>query len=245
MTDLEIVCLSSSRYCHLLPVFAYFWNNAGGTRCKMKVISDTPLVEPRLPGNFTFTPVESEAVAGAWSTRLIKAIDRGVITRRHALIMLDDYFISGRMDLSAIRRVFDVAISNNHIGRIGLTPLHQHDPRKRVWLSTNEIAMFQIGASATFQLSTQASIWQVGFLRSCLVEGETIWQFELAGTKRLQSRRVNGVDPPLILEVDHPLIEYVNAVGGLTQGTGYIERSRLPDWMLSAVSVRGIEEPHA
>lgn len=114
-----------------------------------------------------------------WSERLLRCLRK--IETPYVLCMQDDYFISDVVDSALVERIVQIAKSEDwscvRIMETGGCSGYQPAP-------VHPELFWKVHPRANYRLHTQAALWKreslVGYLRS----GETIWQFERAGSVR-------------------------------------------------------------
>jgi hypothetical protein len=111
-----------------------------------------------------------------WSTLILRALD--AVATPWILFTLEDFFLRGPTDSARISRLFETA-QRHQLNMLRLIP--RPGPTTRL-AGNDEFGMIAVGAP--FRVSTQAAFWRVDTLRSLIVPGESIWQFELHGSER-------------------------------------------------------------
>jgi hypothetical protein len=116
-----------------------------------------------------------------WSDRLIDYLQR--LDCEYVLLMLEDFFLRRPVRDAEVQACLTfMRESGAHMVR--LVPL----PRPTCRLPGNHrFGICEPGSP--YRLSTQAAIWRRSTLLGLLRPGETIWQFEIAGSQRSSSLR--------------------------------------------------------
>jgi hypothetical protein len=110
-----------------------------------------------------------------WSKGMLKVLDS--IQAPNILLLLEDFFIEAPVDSAQILKYVNWVKQNNaNVLRLCTVP----GPNGAS--SNEEIGIISVGAD--YRISTQAAIWNKDCLFSLIKEDESIWQFELIGTKR-------------------------------------------------------------
>jgi hypothetical protein len=231
---LDVVVLTSNKYVHCLPAFAYLFNRFWDAGQAVKVVR-YDVRPPKLPGNFTNFAVGVQDDY-TWSEGLQKYLAYHVSDL--ILLMLEDYFIDRPVDVKAIKIAWDYMLKRPDIAKIDLT-----DDRLKV-AHTDYMDNWTIGKyvqsadDAHFQTSTQAAIWRKDYLLRFLHPDENPWQFERRGTKRVKAARKAGEFDGLILGFKKPPLSYVNAVGGEGNNPGAWDFKKIPAWMVKRLRER-------
>lgn len=116
----------------------------------------------------------------------------------YVLWFQDDYFLRKTLYKDEFEKYMNFVIDEK-VDRLGIcksTPLYQKDH-----VVDN---IYKMKQNSKYTISMQASIWKTDFFQSCLIKGESPWQFEVEGTKRLNKRIHNSYlaiqDTPWYLE---------------------------------------------
>lgn len=101
-----------------------------------------------------------------------------VLPHSYVLMMLDDFFLRGRVPTSDV--LYCLEFARNHKA-IQLRLLPRPKPTDRLFA---EILVGECAAGLQYRLSTQAAIWNRQKLMELLQPGESIWEFEHNGNQR-------------------------------------------------------------
>jgi hypothetical protein len=116
----------------------------------------------------------------AWSDRLLRCLDH--IPYEIVLYLQEDYFIKDLVDVAMIDECVDL-MAREEIGHISLAQYRRPARRSQYRF------LSEIDRRAEYRVSTQAGLWNVSALRSCLRRHETVWEFEWYGTRRARRNR--------------------------------------------------------
>jgi hypothetical protein len=146
-----------------------FWPDCG---CKIYVSTDA---EPKT----RYQGVEFiNAGKIEYSDRLKYALER--INSKYVIIILDDYFISKKVNTSKIRHYIDIMKENN-VGYFRLS-----DPRKEKRLFDKNEKIWVINTSDhRYAANLYIGIWDKTVLTSMCVESQNPWQFEVSLSEKL------------------------------------------------------------
>ncbi len=109
------------------------------------------------------------------------------------LLILNDYIIEKPVDIAIVRRAEKLCM-----GDVGCVRLVPHD-KEAVYLVSAGIDGFkEYPLNKPYAVSLQTSIWQKKFFLEFLRKGESIWQTETEGSKRVlnSKKRVMWSDVP-------------------------------------------------
>ncbi len=156
----KIICTTSDKYAHLIPVFCYLFRKYWGNDPVEIVGYDEPKA---LPEGFTFHSLGKQGDVSEWSTDLRKYFE----TQPNWFVWLfDDCFIkSANMNIPA--NAF-----RKRTGRIDLT----RDIQKRAHRVNASLVVAD--HDTNYRLSTQPSIWNKYYLLQYLTPGLSPWAFE-------------------------------------------------------------------
>lgn len=175
-SDLSVLVLSCDKYSHLTPYFTKLFNKYWECSDVFAKYISTETVQTEYAG---FTSILTQEPN--WSNSLIKALEH--ITTPHVFIVLDDMFLIRTMPCSYIERGIGIAKTLNldkyifhyphevFIGKLDPTPFAPN--------------IYKVQQDSQYTMTLQMSIWNVAFLKKCLKEGESPWEFEIEGTSRV------------------------------------------------------------
>jgi hypothetical protein len=164
----KVVCSTSERYYHLLPVFAYLFNKYFDKDQPVEVVGYS-IPNWELPANFTFRSLGKQGDVSEWSTDLRKYFES--IPDKEILWCMEDSFFK-RVDLTAVKIAHSSVSIGHRVGRFDLT----NDVQKRPHTIRGSVVVAD--QDTNYRLSTQASIWNKRFLLQYLTPGQSPWIFE-------------------------------------------------------------------
>jgi hypothetical protein len=104
------------------------------------------------------------------------------LEHRYVLVMLDDFFLRGRVETDKVLHCLDFARLNN---AVQVRLVRRPGPTQRV---PGERVVGECAVALRYRLSTQAAIWDRLAFRSLLRRGENIWEFEHNGNLRASTQ---------------------------------------------------------
>lgn len=110
-----------------------------------------------------------------WSTLLLKALD--AVDTPYILLTLEDFFLHRPVDTAVVVNLY-YEMRQKSLNMLRLIPR----PGPTIAMGNTEYG--GIALCAPYKVSTQAAFWRSETLRQLLVSGETVWQFEVNGSKR-------------------------------------------------------------
>ena len=195
MNNIPVYVLSNPKHHWLLPGFAYcfntFWNGKKSVRQPVKVLSTGKRDKfiDQLPMNFKYKSIRDNAYhVNEWSDFVIQCMR--TIKDEHFILMLEDYWLNAHVKLQIVYDLFEY-----------ITGLYEHEDLLRIDLTADRASKKRISdfehfkgidiisssRNSKYQMSFQAAIWNRRNFQSTLVKGETPWEAEINGTKRLQN----------------------------------------------------------
>lgn len=171
---MKIICTTSDRYLHLLPVFVYLFNKYWHHEQPVTVLGyDYP--KCKLPANFTFFSMGKQGDVSEWSTDLIKYFEG--IPEQWFIWLMEDCFIKS-VNFKRLKELESLIIPE--VGRIDLT--NDLTKRKCYPYLTSIEDVHVASKQSSYRQSTQPSIWNKEFLLKYLIPGLDPWQFERQDT---------------------------------------------------------------
>lgn len=179
---MKIICTTSDKYLHLIPVFAYLFNKYWpGQQCE--VVGYTK--PNNLPDNFTFYSHGVQGSQNEWSTNLRKYFEQ---QPQWFVWLMEDTFFKGPVGDIDLLSIY----TENPVGRIDLTGDVQHRE-----FSVMSDGLVLASPSSRYRLSTQPSIWNRDYLLQYLTPGMTPWEFETQDPKNDGWDIVGFLHPPV------------------------------------------------
>lgn len=237
--SLVVHCLTSNAYVHAIPGFAYlfnkFWSDDQGVKILRYDVRNPKLHLP----NFHVIAIGKQA-DHTWSSGL-----RGYLEglahagETHILLMLEDYYLSTPVDRQAVKALHAYALDNPEVAKIDLSGDRLKFPHTE-HPTANSVPVVLSADDALFQTSIQAAIWRIDYLLRFLVDSETPWQFEKAGTRRVIAAREAGTFDGKILGTSRAVLNYVNAIGGEGTKPGEYDRRKFPPALWAELEAKGL-----
>lgn len=162
-----------------LPYFTLFERHWSSCPWPCYLMSnEKDFVHPALNG------VLKTSKTGSWSDNMQEALQK--IEAPYLLFTLEDFFLQAKVNSIKIEKALHFAQSHQaHCVRLVPNP----GPQQAL---ENESSFGILVPGAAYRVSTQAAIWRRESLLTLLKEGESIWEFELNGTKRSESLFFDG-----------------------------------------------------
>ena len=221
---MRFVCLTSNRYIHCLPPFAYLWQKF----CGLPVTVACFEVQPKtLPPAWEIISLgrEAEVTWSGGALRLLDLIDDEIFG-----LVLEDYLLSASVDMRVLGALIRLMEKRADIVKVDLT-----DDRLRVphtgYGRYHGVELVRSADDAPWQMSVQAALWRRDFARRYWQADEDAWAAERNGTRRIIQARQAGKEGGVILGTRQPPVRYVNAVGGEGTMPGTWALHRFPQWM--------------
>ncbi len=177
---MRVFVSTCDRYDHLLQGFAVQFNKYWGSHQRVTVLGFRQPPKP-LPPNFSFVsfePVETRS----WTAnhRLFFEAQRD----SHFTWLLDDYWLTKRISLNAVRLVEHEVVKRADKGDLSLNTQHFAHTRQGDWLIARP--------DAQYRTSTQPAIWRREHLLSLLQGDRNPWEFELQDTPAVRRGLIIG-----------------------------------------------------
>jgi len=194
MTSCSLLILSTDKYrdlwsnCTLL--YQRYWPDCPYPRY---LASDT--LPPAYPG---FKSLGAGQKGLPWSDLLMNILEQ--IDSEYILLMLDDFYLTGRVDTPLVESLFTKLIQLNG-GYLRIVP------HKR-WMVKipGQTSIGEHRRGLPYRCSLQGAFWKKRILQGLLVPGETPWEFELYG-----GLRSDALKEPFLASYGRP-IPYIDVL---------------------------------
>lgn len=182
---MKIVVFTCDNYSWLIPTFLHFYKkNWPDNPYQTEFVTETTEIG-NIPTFFTGKI--------PWADRAIKYLES--LKEEKFLLLLEDYILKETVDTNKVKRAEALCVDD--IGCVRLNPYQ----RLSELLVDSEIDGFkEYPVDKPYSVSLESAIWQKEFFLEFLKRGESIWQTEVDGSKRIQnsSKRVIWTDTPII-----------------------------------------------
>jgi hypothetical protein len=224
---LDILVLTSNKYAHVCLPFAHHFNRAWGQIPATVMRYDVR--PPKLPPNFNNRAMGNQSDF-SWSSGLRSYVQQ-FVPGDLVLLLLEDYYFTQPVNVALITQLWNWMLENPTFAKLDLSG----DRLKTPYIMAGEafgVQIIESAPEANYQASLQAAIWRKDFLLDTLVNGETPWEFEKRGTRRIMAAREAGKFAGRILGTSPALLHYVNAVGGEGRSPGIYDTRKMPREMI-------------
>ena len=128
-----------------------------------------------------------------WADRIMKYL--AFYKEEKFLLILDDCVLTSKVDTVKIKEAEKLCT-----GSIGCVRLSANSTRRHFLFDVGIPGFKEYPLDKPYLISTQAAFWQKDFFLDCLKKGESIWQTETEGSKRIckSKKRVISSDVPII-----------------------------------------------
>lgn len=180
-----IICTTSDRYHHILPVLLYlykkYWNEPF-------ILLGYEKPSCPLPDNCTFVSMGVQGPVSEWSTDIRAYIESAGSAADWFVWLMEDTLLREPVD-----DTIAWALCMPTVGRVNLTS----DVSKREHMTTSEGVLWASPGSR-YRLSTQPSIWNRKYLLQYLTNGLTPWDFETQDPKNDGWQIAALAKPPVV-----------------------------------------------
>ena len=182
---MKVIVFSCDRYSWLMPTFLHFYR---------KNWPDNPYETELVTETIKVKDVNTFCVGKLpWADRAIKYLES--FDEETFLLLLEDYIINETVNTSRMKVAESLCD-----GDIGCVQLNPHNRLSHFLLDTKIEGFKEYPLDKPYSVSLRSSIWQREFFLEVLKKGETAWQTEVNGSKRIQqdSKKVIWADTPII-----------------------------------------------
>ncbi len=179
----SVIVSVSDKHLWCLKPFSYLFNRYWSPDQKVVVAGYTP--PPfELPRNFAFYTIsQPQYPKEKWANGLIEFLD--IYQADYGVIMLEDYWISRRVDFQAIYSLTEYMARHPEILRVDLTADRLYAGGMRDVDYWDRFDIIE-AAGSQYQMSLQAGLWNLRILRDLLTKlpatSRSAWDVELTGT---------------------------------------------------------------
>lgn len=186
MSDIPICVLTCDKYLWMLRPFALLFNTFWGHEQEVRVFGYTRICEyvEDLPPNFKFiSHVGDPYPVGKWSNGLIEVV--GTIEEKWFILFLEDFWLVNPVKLDVVDELIRYVQQNENILRMDLSNERMSKKNARVIETVNGVGIVNAPLPSQYSMSFQVGIWNRDLMLRVLKHGETPWQAEIDGTKRV------------------------------------------------------------
>lgn len=167
---MKVAVFSCDKYLWLKPIFLHFYRkNWPDNPYQTEFVTETKKIE----GMTTFCVGKIP-----WADIAIKYLKS--LNEETLLLLLDDFILNEPVDTDRVKRAEGLCA-----GDIGCVRLQAHDQWSCFLFDSRIKGFKEYPLNKRYCVSLQASIWQKKFLFEFLKEGETCWQTESQGSRRI------------------------------------------------------------
>jgi hypothetical protein len=182
--DFAILVGSCDKYDHLWDKFYYLFDKYWDHSIDVPKYIITQDKDPNLNG---FTNIQTHNDNFTYGLKF--SLDQ--ISNKNILWLQDDYFLRQNISHTQFKRYYDF-FTDNSIDRFGI-----HDDSElysTIVMQSNPV-ICRYHQNSLYTVSLQASLWNIDFLRSCLLQDkdETPWELEVDGSIRLNQEKEHNI----------------------------------------------------
>lgn len=172
----RVFVITCNKYSWCMRPFAYLFNKHYGQEHEVIYGTDKK-PDFSLPENFTYFDMERDYPSSEWSDSLIRILDRS--PDEFIVLMLEDYWLTRKVDLRAIYRLHEFMKDNRNILRFDLTDDRQYNGKAEFAGYIGEYDIVETPPGSEYNMSLQAGIFSTQLLRELLEPGKDAWQVEI------------------------------------------------------------------
>lgn len=190
MSDYRVVVSTCDKYLPYLKPFIHQFQTYWGKEQQVLVAGFTP-PEFDMPNNFKFRSVGNmqDYPINKWSNSIIKLLD--FIKDEVLVFMLEDYWITDKVDIEGVQLLVDYAKTHPEVIRIDLTPDRFHTMKYHPefagkydyqYGSLGHLNLVKSKCGAPYTLSMITSVWRKDNILKVLQPDWDPWQVEMQGS---------------------------------------------------------------
>jgi hypothetical protein len=184
MIDLSVIILSCDKYSHLLEHFTRRFDKYWEPGNKYPKFITTETVKFDFPGYKSIVTDDSN-----WSNSLLKALEQ--VETPYVFLIVDDFFLVRTLSNEYINRGLEILKENNFDKYVFHYPHVVFDGKLDPTSFGSNI--YKVQQDAEYTMTLQPGIWNTKFIKECLKEGESPWDFEIKGSTRANETRPHNI----------------------------------------------------
>jgi hypothetical protein len=189
---MRVLVTTSDKYLPALLPFSYLFNKYWGPQQQVLVggFSRPDFV---LPPNFEFHSIGdmNDYPVEKWSDAVIAFIT--TIPDEVFVLMLEDYWITRKVDTEAVGILYDYMQQFHNVIKMDLCGDRLYDFNMQPHGVVNRLDLIKSDPASQYQMSLMTGLWRKEHLLRHLVPGESPWDVEIKGTRRLAEDRTVDV----------------------------------------------------
>lgn len=178
---MKILCSTSNKYLHIIPVFTYLFNKFWDATQQVTILGyDLPSCE--LPSNFEFVQLNrgDQQTVNDYARHLREYISN--LEDEYFIYTMEDTFIKAPVNFKVLSDLQALCTPEHKVGRIDLTEGMSFRPTQP-YLKVNNTQVVENLQDVRFRISCQMSIWNKEYMLKYLLDGYTPWDFEVKGSE--------------------------------------------------------------
>ena len=182
--ELSVIVSSCDKYSHLLPYFTKLFDKYWDCRDRFDKYICVESVDINFPGYKTIHTGDTN-----WSNSLAKTLTH--IDTPYVFLIVDDFFLVRTLSNEHINRALTI-LEDNKFDRYVFHYPHVVFEGKLDSTSFGS-TIYKVQQNAEYTMTLQPGVWNIDFLRECLKEGESPWDFEIKGSTRVNETRPHNI----------------------------------------------------
>lgn len=182
--DTPIWIIAHESHMWLLRGFAYTFNKYASPDCHVNVYcKEAPKFD--MPDNFRFYRHGRHYFLREWSNSLIDLTKMIRQEYEQFVLMLEDYWLTAKVDKTLINSLMLFAGMEDNLLRLDLSNDRASKAHRVYGKTAGGTDIVRSPSTAKYLMSFQAGIWNCDKLLEVLLPGESPWDVEILGTRRL------------------------------------------------------------
>jgi len=184
MSGYRVLVLTSDHYLHALQPFSFLFNKFWSPEQEV-VVGGFKQPEFMLPPNFTFVSLGDmkDYPIDKWSDAFIKFLN--IVPDEVFVFMLEDYWLTRPVDVEAVKILYDYMEQFKYVLKIDLCAdrLYAMNMQSYGWVGRLDLVKSDRGSP--YHMSLMTGLWRKKLLLKHVIPGESPWDIEIRGTRRL------------------------------------------------------------
>ena len=181
---MRVLVLTCDHYLHALQPFSYLFNRYWSPVQRV-VVGGFKHPDFILPPNFSFVSLGDMAdyPIDNWSDAFVKCL--GMMSEEVFVFMLEDYWLVRPVDDAAIRILYNYMHQHRGVLKIDLCTDRLYAPNMSEHGWTDRLDLVKSDPASPYHMSLLTGLWRKELLLKHLIPGESPWDVEIRGTRRL------------------------------------------------------------
>lgn len=181
---MRVIVLTSDHYLHALQPYSWLFNKYWSPDQDV-IVGGFKHPEFLLPPNFTFVSIGdmSDYPLEKWSDGLIRLMN--MLPDEVFVFMLEDYWLTRPVDTEAVSVLDDYMKQFEYVLKVDLCADRLYALNMQDYGWVGRIDLVKSHPASPYHMSLMTGLWRKSLMLDVVIPGETPWDIEVRGTRRL------------------------------------------------------------